>query len=96
MPSTSACFNVSNLALCGIPFLAGFYSKDIILEIVRIRNIYIFSYFFVFFSPVYLKLLTLLVFIFGGLLGYLTSITNLYSLNKSLLNYNLVTFLGSM
>lgn len=162
IPLTSACFNVSNLALCGIPFLAGFYSKDIILEIVSIRNINIFSFFLYFFStgltvsysfrlvyysitgdlncgslnilndeswvilrgilglliiriiggrilnwlifpipyiiclPRYLKLLTLFVCIFGGLSGYLISITNLYSLNKSLLNYNLVTFLGSI
>ncbi len=50
IPLTSACFNVSNLALCGIPFLAGFYSKDIILEIVRIRNVNMFSFFLYYFS----------------------------------------------
>lgn len=50
IPITSACLNVANLALCGIPFLAGFYSKDIILEIVIIRNVNIFSFFLYFFS----------------------------------------------
>ena len=50
MPLTSGCFNVANLALCGIPFLAGFYSKDMILEIVSLRNINIFSFFLYFFS----------------------------------------------
>lgn len=50
IPITSACLNVANLALCGIPFLAGFYSKDIILEIVMLRNINIFSFFLYFFS----------------------------------------------
>lgn len=38
MPLTSVCFSVSNLALCGIPFLSGFYSKDLILELRLIRN----------------------------------------------------------
>jgi NADH-ubiquinone oxidoreductase chain 5 len=162
IPLTSACFNVSNLALCGIPFLAGFYSKDIILEVVIIRNINIFSFFLYFFStgltvcysfrlvyysitgdlncrrlnilndegwvilrgilgllfiriiggrilnwlifpypyiiclPLYIKLLTLFVCIRGGLFGYLISFIKLYSLNKSLIYYNITTFLGSI
>nr|DAA06267.1 TPA_exp: NADH dehydrogenase subunit 5 [Drosophila grimshawi] len=50
MPLTSACFNVSNLALCGMPFLAGFYSKDMILEVVMISNVNMFSFFLYFFS----------------------------------------------
>jgi NADH-ubiquinone oxidoreductase chain 5 len=34
MPFTSVCLVVSRFALCGIPFLAGFYSKDLILEMI--------------------------------------------------------------
>nr|APT41499.1 NADH dehydrogenase subunit 5 [Nyssomyia flaviscutellata] len=34
MPFTMMYMSVANLALCGMPFLAGFYSKDLILEIV--------------------------------------------------------------
>nr|QXG19252.1 NADH dehydrogenase subunit 5 [Drosophila heteroneura] len=162
MPLTSACFNVSNLALCGMPFLAGFYSKDMILEIVMISNVNLFSFFLYFFStgltvcysfrlvyysmtgdlncmslnllndegwimlrgmmgllimsivggsmlnwlifltppmiclPLGMKLLTLFVCVVGGLFGYVISLMKLYSLNKSLMMYNLTNFLGGM
>nr|AYM84967.1 NADH dehydrogenase subunit 5 [Ommatolampis quadrimaculata] len=48
MPLTSVCFNVSSLSLCGMPFLAGFYSKDLILEMVCLNwvNCFIFILFF--------------------------------------------------
>nr|WKU84203.1 NADH dehydrogenase subunit 5 [Talahua fervida] len=50
MPLTSSCFNVANLALCGMPFLAGFYSKDLILEIVSMNMMNLFIYYIFYFS----------------------------------------------
>lgn len=50
IPLTCRCFNIANLALCGLPFLAGFYSKDLILEIVLMSYINLFSFFLFFFS----------------------------------------------
>nr|YP_009488077.1 NADH dehydrogenase subunit 5 [Anopheles pseudotibiamaculatus]AWB99948.1 NADH dehydrogenase subunit 5 [Anopheles pseudotibiamaculatus] len=50
MPLTCSCFNIANLALCGMPFLAGFYSKDLILEMVLLSHMNMFSFFLFFFS----------------------------------------------
>nr|WKU84127.1 NADH dehydrogenase subunit 5 [Salpingogaster sp. ECU13] len=50
MPLTSSCFNIANLALCGMPFLAGFYSKDLILEVVSMSSVNLFIYYLFFFS----------------------------------------------
>nr|YP_009144475.1 NADH dehydrogenase subunit 5 [Metaphire californica]AKJ52261.1 NADH dehydrogenase subunit 5 [Metaphire californica]BDQ43532.1 NADH dehydrogenase subunit 5 [Metaphire californica] len=32
MPTTTSCFMLANMALCGAPFMSGFYSKDMIVE----------------------------------------------------------------
>nr|AVI25212.1 NADH dehydrogenase subunit 5 [Phyllomimus sp. YH-2018] len=45
MPITASCFNIANLALCGMPFLAGYYSKDLILEHVILSEINICIFF---------------------------------------------------
>nr|AND96584.1 NADH deshydrogenase subunit 5 [Oniticellus egregius] len=49
MPLTCSFFIISNMALCGLPFLSGFYSKDLILEIVSMNylNMYIYIIFFI-------------------------------------------------
>nr|YP_009473485.1 NADH dehydrogenase subunit 5 [Tetraclita rufotincta]AVI57969.1 NADH dehydrogenase subunit 5 [Tetraclita rufotincta] len=50
LPFISSCFVVSNLALAGMPFLAGFYSKDLILELSLMGELNILSLFLLFFS----------------------------------------------
>nr|YP_010491922.1 NADH dehydrogenase subunit 5 [Westermannia superba]UWM92708.1 NADH dehydrogenase subunit 5 [Westermannia superba] len=162
IPLTSLCMNISNMALCGIPFLAGFYSKDLILEMVSysnlnlmvfllyylstgltmfysfrlmmylmindfnllsIYNLYdedytmlksmftllfmsvvsgsflswmIFSYPYMIYLPFNLKMMVIYVSLLGGLLGYLVSNLNIYSVNKFIMTYNLSTFLSLM
>nr|AFP16933.1 NADH dehydrogenase subunit 5 [Boros schneideri] len=48
MPLTCVFMNISNLSLCGLPFLSGFYSKDLIVEVMCMDylNFYIYVIFF--------------------------------------------------
>nr|SPP23440.1 NADH dehydrogenase subunit 5 [Graphium sarpedon] len=50
IPLTSLCLSISNLSLCGIPFLAGFYSKDLILEMVSMSNLNMLIFILYYFS----------------------------------------------
>nr|YP_009743843.1 NADH dehydrogenase subunit 5 [Amplypterus panopus]QIE12593.1 NADH dehydrogenase subunit 5 [Amplypterus panopus] len=162
LPMTCLCLNISNMALCGIPFLAGFYSKDLILEMVSFSNLnmmvflfyyistgltmyytirllmymmvndlnllsvynlydedyimlksmfillfmslisgsflswMIFYYPYMIYLPFNLKMMVIYVSVMGGLLGYLVSNVNIYSVNKFALTYNLSNFLCLM
>nr|WRK67345.1 NADH dehydrogenase subunit 5 [Halter nutans] len=50
MPLTCTCLNVANLALCGMPFLAGFYSSDLVLEMLLMSNVNFFIFVLYFLS----------------------------------------------
>nr|WIL79830.1 NADH dehydrogenase subunit 5 [Clerus klapperichi] len=49
MPLTCSLMNISNLSLCGLPFMSGFYSKDLILEVMSMNylNMYIYFIFYI-------------------------------------------------
>nr|UPL65825.1 NADH dehydrogenase subunit 5 [Alloeorhynchus sp.] len=44
IPYTCACFCISNLSLCGLPFMSGFYSKDLLLELMIFDHYNFFVY----------------------------------------------------
>nr|QZZ18293.1 NADH dehydrogenase subunit 5 [Eupteryx adspersa] len=48
IPYTTSCFNISSMALCGFPFLSGFYSKDLIVELISMNfvNFFVFIIFY--------------------------------------------------
>jgi NADH-ubiquinone oxidoreductase chain 5 len=72
-PLTSFYFIGCSLALCGFPFIRGFYSKDLILEMFIIRNINWFQFILIIlataFTVIYSLRLFLLVVVKYGFLG---------------------------
>nr|YP_010729968.1 NADH dehydrogenase subunit 5 [Parnassius tianschanicus]WEF74917.1 NADH dehydrogenase subunit 5 [Parnassius tianschanicus] len=79
IPMTSLCMNISNLALCGMPFLAGFYSKDLILEMVSMSNLNMLIFFLYYFSTGLTMFYTIRLLMYLMINDYnLFSIYNLY------------------
>nr|WDE75833.1 NADH dehydrogenase subunit 5 [Monochamus sartor urussovii] len=44
MPLVCSFFNICNFSLCGLPFLSGFYSKDLIVEVMTMNNLNLLIY----------------------------------------------------
>jgi NADH-ubiquinone oxidoreductase chain 5 len=73
-PVTRFYFIGSSLALCGFPFLSGFYSKDLILEVYFILNINLIMYVSIFMSTIFTLTYSvrLVYYIFFNAMGYKT------------------------
>nr|YP_009937379.1 NADH dehydrogenase subunit 5 [Trigonopterus jasminae]QNT26863.1 NADH dehydrogenase subunit 5 [Trigonopterus jasminae] len=67
-PITCACFCVSSFSLCGLPFLSGFYSKDLVAEAVSMTSgsWVIYLLFFISIGLTVSYSVRLLVYVFGG------------------------------
>nr|AQD17643.1 NADH dehydrogenase subunit 5 [Callosobruchus chinensis] len=50
MPLTCTFFNICNLSLCGLPFLSGFFSKDLIIEFMSMGYLNMFIYIIMYIS----------------------------------------------
>nr|YP_009538072.1 NADH dehydrogenase subunit 5 [Limenitis fortuna]AYN60828.1 NADH dehydrogenase subunit 5 [Limenitis fortuna] len=86
IPLTSLCMNISNLALCGIPFLAGFYSKDMILEMVSMSNLNLLIFYLYYFSTGLTMFYTIRLLMYLMVNDYnLLSIYNLYDEDYTML-----------
>nr|YP_010267101.1 NADH dehydrogenase subunit 5 [Arcte coerula]UIF93621.1 NADH dehydrogenase subunit 5 [Arcte coerula]UNP54900.1 NADH dehydrogenase subunit 5 [Arcte coerula] len=86
IPLTSLCMNISNMALCGIPFLAGFYSKDLILELVSFNNLNLMIFFLYYVSTGLTMFYTFRLMMYLMINDYnLMSIYNLYDEDYTML-----------
>nr|UPL65410.1 NADH dehydrogenase subunit 5 [Dinomachus sikhimensis] len=95
MPYTSSCFCIANLSLCGLPFLSGFYSKDLVLETMTFSyyNFYVYLLFYISVGLTVsysMRLLYYCMYDYNGLLSF-------YSYSESvgmLLSMLFLTFMG--
>lgn len=53
IPFVIICFFIANLALCGFPFMAGFYSKDFIIELIYRLGLNIYILLFIIISLIF-------------------------------------------
>nr|QBM08387.1 NADH dehydrogenase subunit 5 [Magicicada neotredecim] len=74
MPMTSMFMNIANLSLCGMPFMSGFYSKDLIMEMMCFSNIN--------------SLILLLMYIGIGLTSFYSARLTYFSMNMNFSYYN--------
>nr|YP_010580373.1 NADH dehydrogenase subunit 5 [Lema decempunctata]UZS91164.1 NADH dehydrogenase subunit 5 [Lema decempunctata] len=73
MPLTCTYFNICNFSLCGLPFLSGFYSKDLIVEFMMMN---------------YLNFIVYLIFYISLGLTVSYSMRLTYYLTNSSMNFN--------
>nr|YP_009485702.1 NADH dehydrogenase subunit 5 [Tessaratoma papillosa]AVZ00837.1 NADH dehydrogenase subunit 5 [Tessaratoma papillosa] len=74
IPYTMTCFCISSLSLCGLPFLSGFYSKDLILEFLSFNcyNLFVYMLFFISVGLTVSYSFRLIYYCLGGYTGLFT------------------------
>nr|ASM41803.1 NADH dehydrogenase subunit 5 [Stictoleptura succedanea] len=74
MPLTCVFFNICNFSLCGLPFLSGFYSKDLIVEVMSMEflNMFIYMIFYISIGLTVCYSFRLSYYTLTGILNYLS------------------------
>nr|UNP54275.1 NADH dehydrogenase subunit 5 [Ophthalmitis albosignaria] len=97
IPMTCLCLNISNMALCGIPFLAGFYSKDLILEMLSFSSFNLLIFFLYYVSTGLTMFYTIRLTMYLMINDYnLLNIYNLYDEDYVMIKSMLVLLLMSV
>nr|YP_006460289.1 NADH dehydrogenase subunit 5 [Ochlodes venata]ADI75324.1 NADH dehydrogenase subunit 5 [Ochlodes venata] len=97
IPITSLCLNISNLSLCGIPFLAGFYSKDLILEMFVMSNMNLLVFLLYYLSTGLTMFYTIRLLIYLMINDYnLISVFNIYDEDYIMLKSMMILLLMSI
>nr|ARH54787.1 NADH dehydrogenase subunit 5 [Trigonopterus sp. 8 AH-2016] len=102
-PITLSCFSVSSFALCGLPFLSGFYSKDLLVEVLSM-NVVGWLIYLIFFCSVGLTVsysMRLIMSVFIGrsnllVLGSLSEKNSKLMLKSMIILVTMVIFSGSV
>nr|WJW73301.1 NADH dehydrogenase subunit 5 [Malcus inconspicuus] len=85
LPFVTSCFVLSNFSLCGLPFLSGFYSKDMILELINMDYYNLFIY-LVFYLSIGLTVSYSLRLIYYCMVGHV----NLFVMNSFFEDYLMI------
>nr|UVG41262.1 NADH dehydrogenase subunit 5 [Xenostrobus securis] len=92
MPVSAACLMVANLSLCGCPFLSGFFSKDLIIELSLWQGDQLLTYVFLIvgtlFTSLYSVRMSMFILFGSGNLGRLS-----YSLESNAVKCSYVSLL---
>nr|AHA52578.1 NADH dehydrogenase subunit 5 [Triraphis sp. QL-2013] len=92
MPMINLIFNIASLTLCGMPFLTGFYSKDIIIEMILMKNNNLFIITLMYLSMGMTISYTFRLMFYISIKPLKLNIFNFY-ISKNLMNYSILILL---
>nr|AHA52458.1 NADH dehydrogenase subunit 5 [Acanthormius sp. QL-2013] len=92
MPFINLTFNIASLTLCGMPFLTGFYSKDLIIEMFLMKKNNWLLFIMMFISMSLTTSYTFRLMYYISLKNLKLSMLNFY-IHKNLMNYSIIILL---